>query len=234
MRCAKGFAIGKGRARGVLGMRGAGAVGMEEVEEVDAEVDEDAEDVGSAVVSMMSSSEVSEDGGGISSFGSGGMGGSLVPPPCSREGNSAAGEGGGRTKVLVRIAGEGGAGAAMLVLNSGGGLTGEGGIDEGITSVSYAGVTLLLGGAFALGDMTTPRPEERRDTRVLRGLAAFPFSFRGDLRGELRTATEGGMAGTGAASAGAGVGGRSASIFSTSQERFSSRSFSRSACETRT
>ena len=138
MRCAKGFAIGKGRDPGVLGT-GAEEGPAEEVDE-DAELlgseDEDAEDAGSWVVSMMSSSEVSEERGGISSLGIGGIGGNGVPPPSSRDGNDAAGEGGGRTKVLVSSAGEGGAGAAMLVLNSGGGRAGDAGIVEGITSVS--------------------------------------------------------------------------------------------------
>lgn len=51
----------------------------------------------------------------------------------------------------------------------------------GITSVSYAGSTLVGGGMEKI--------EERRETRVLRLLPDLPTTFclRGDLRGEIFT-----------------------------------------------
>lgn len=192
------------------------------------------EDGGSSDVSMLSS-EVSSFGGGISSLGSGGMGGRGVPPP-SRDGSDAAGDGGGNMKLPGRKGGGGAGDAAMLVLNSGGCREGERGTSaaEGITSVSKGGATFC----FALGDIgpnaLAAKPDDRRETRVFRGLAALLFSFRGDFRAEVRGSAAGNgggrMAGDGTEAPGAGVGGNSASIMSTCQARFSSNRFSRSAC----
>ena len=232
MRCANGFAIGNGRTTGVLGTGTPGPESGGSLVNDDDEADEGKELVDEddgrdwGVVSMMLSSEVSSDDGGISSFGRGGIGGSA-----SRGGRDAAGEGGGSTKALVRKLGDGGGGAAMLVLNSGICREGEGGMAGmvgGITSVSYAGWTFC----FARGESATPSPEERRETRVFRALATTDLRLRGDLRGEaggsIAAGTELGF-GEDAAPAGAGVGGSSASIISTSHDRFSSRNFNRSA-----
>ena len=179
MRCANGFAIGNGRATGVLGTPEPDKTGALALDEVDEEPELDDDAMGSGVMSMMSSSEVSSDvGGGISSLGSGGIGGSAVEEP-SRDGRDAAGDGGGSTNEFVSSIGDGGGGSSMLVLNSGNGLEGEGGM-AGITSVSYAGRTFCV----LRGESTTPSPDDRRDTRVFRALATFDFTLRGDLRGE--------------------------------------------------
>ncbi len=216
MRCAKGFAIGNGR--GVLGTTGRGGSEDEDADELEGR--------GSGVTSKLSS-ETSADGGGISNFGIGGRGGR-----CARTSSKdAAGEGGGSTNALVRCGEGGGDGAAILVLNSGSGLEGEGGmagIDDGSTSVSYAGSTLLF-----LGDnATAPSPEDLRETRLFRGAAPLTLCFRGDLRVDGLETMSGEIVDSlveeGPATA--GVGGSSASICSTSHVRFSSRSFSRSAC----
>ena len=86
-----------------------------------------------------------------------------------------------------------------------------------------------------------PNAEDRLDTRVFLGLATFPLSFFTECRGERREMTSGltdcrteaaaAYVGEDAAAAatGAGVGGSSASICSTSHDRFSSKNFSRSA-----
>ena len=79
----------------------------------------DVEEVGmSEEVSMLSSGDGFSSSAGISSFGSGGIGGSGVPP-LSREGNEAAGDGGGRTKEPASNGGGGTGDAVILVLNSG-------------------------------------------------------------------------------------------------------------------
>ena len=89
--------------------------------------------------------------------------------------------------------------------------------------------------AFGVGT-AAPNPDERRDTRVFLGLATLPLSFLAESLGERRAITRGWTTGAtkgrgeqDGPAPGAGVGGSSASICSTSQERFSSRSFSRSA-----
>lgn len=76
-----------------------------------------------------------------------------------------------------------------------------------------------------------PKPEDRRETRVLRGLAPFALNLRDDLLGDALGNMEGDIAFTEDEPAAAGVGGSSASICSTSHDRFSSRSLSRSAYE---
>lgn len=192
-----------------------------------------AEEGRSGVVSMLSS-EMSSLAGGISSRGSGGIGGSGVPPPY-REGSDAAGEGGGKMKLPARNGGGGTGDASILVLNSGSCRAGDldTATEEGKTSVSKGGATFC----FFFGELESSameaKPEERRETRVLRGLAALLLSLRGDLRADCRAAATG--AGTGRAIGvgmdppGAGVGGSSASIMSTCHDRFSSSNFKRSA-----
>ena len=189
-------------------------------------------------VSMLSSGDGFSSSAGISSFGSGGIGGSGVPP-LSREGKEAAGDGGGRTKEPGRNGGGGTGDAVMLVLNSGICREGDAVTDlpasavTGITSVSKGGTTFC----FPFGDAgpraIAAKPEDRRETRVLRGLAILPLSFLDDLRGEMRSGAVGAGAGrtigVGMDAPGAGVGGSSASIMSTCQDRFSSKNFSRSA-----
>ena len=92
----------------------------------------------------------------------------------------------------------------------------------GITSVSYAGSTLVGGGM--------EKAEERRETRVLRLLPDLPTTFclRGDLRGDFvtsgRWAAKPGEGGTpGGNASGAGVGGCSESICWTCHDRLSSK-----------
>ena len=156
MRCAKGFAMGKGRADGVLGMGGSGAVGRGSLaDERDDEVEGTHEglyvaaaaDVEDSGVKSISSS-LRESGGGSSSFGIGGIGGGNEDRPFSNDGKDAAGDGGGRINSLANWTGEGAGGAAILVLKEGGGREGDGGTEdmgnvEGRTSVSYEGSTLV-------------------------------------------------------------------------------------------
>lgn len=178
--------MGNGRTTGVLGIPGPESTGASnEVDDEEAELNGG---TGPGLVSMMSSSEVSSNGGGISSLGSGGIGGSVVALP-TREGNDAAGDGGGSTNEFVRCTGEGGHNASKLVLNSGSCLEGEGGI-MGMTSVSYAGRTLSFRGEIALALST----DERRETRVLRPFTPF-LSLRGDLRGDALGSIAAGMDG---------------------------------------
>ena len=98
MRCAKGFAMGNGRAEGVLGTGGAEVDGrdwvdvedVEDAEDVEGadEIDDDDDEVdvgrGSGVTSMLSS-ETSSEGGGISSLGRGGKGGGKDDFPSNKE-----------------------------------------------------------------------------------------------------------------------------------------------------
>jgi hypothetical protein len=82
-----------------------------------------------------------------------------------------------------------------------------------------------------LGD-TRPK-DERRDTLAMRPLATAMGTFAGDLRGDFRgdfLRLGGGLGGEVVLAM--GVGGSSASISWTCQERFSSRKLMRSACGT--
>lgn len=121
-----------------------------------------AEEVGSGVVSMLSSEEMSSLAGGISRRGSGGIGGSGVPPP-SLEGNDAAGEGGGRMKLPARNGGGGTGDASILVLNSGSCRAGDFGTatEEGRTSVSKGGATFC----FFFGEVRSSAMEAKPDDR---------------------------------------------------------------------
>jgi hypothetical protein len=124
------------------------------------------------------------------------------------------------------------AGAGKAELGEGGGRTNEVGRSDEAAEVNdgacSGGSTSVSKAGWNLGGDTR---DERRDTRVVFRLApAFPTAttFADGLRGELWPAFllvdalrgEGGL----------GVGGSSASIFSTSHERFSSSSFIRSDC----
>lgn len=168
MRAARGFAIGKGRARGVFGAAvGAGAVGAASI---DGGVTTSRRDL----PSIGSSSGVRRTGFGISNAGRGGRGSGA-----GLDGSDACGEGGGSTNACESDGGCG-CGTAMLVLNAGGCRAGDGGR---MTSVSKAGVTLC----FPFGDTgpsATAKPDDRRETRVFLLLPAL--IFRGDLRGECR------------------------------------------------
>ena len=122
MRCAKGFATGNGRAEGVLGTGGGGMDWDGALDEEDeGALEEPAEERGSGVASILSSSSKFSEDVGISSFGMGGIGGGNDDRPFSSDGKDAAGDGGGRTKASVSCAGDGAGGATMLVLNAGGG-----------------------------------------------------------------------------------------------------------------
>ena len=138
----------------------------------------------------------------------------------------AAGEGGGRTNADV-IGGNLGFVGAMLSLNSG--IEGP----VGMTSVSKAGITL----ACFFGERG-PNPDERRDTRVVffSALVRAPLlltlcdTLRGDLRGEwggslsMSSCTEI-ITASGATCEDVDAIGwvASPSIFSTCQDRFSSK-----------
>ena len=135
-------------------------------------------------------------------------------------GSDAWGEGGGRTKEL---------GSRELVASPSGFNGAKAGAGSGgINSVSYD--TTLEGEA-------SDRLETRCAFRPLPALPTLMF-LAGDLRGDLCTALRGDFLGEDSLNAcvfclwgdaGTGVGGRSASIFSTSHDRFSSRNLIRSA-----
>jgi len=224
---ASGLAIGKGlRGRGVLGPGSEGGAGAKAGALLDIGID--AEGSGLGTLSALSEVEVGTNTGGWRSAGSGSR---VSGIDGSNEGGSgllreAAGDGGGSTKTGAAIGScDGGRTTLDLKL----GICNE----EGITSVSKGGITFF-------GE--TPRPDERRETRVFLPLpprpAAMPaaFLFAGDLRGDLgggdcgriASVTTGGRA---AVAVGAGVGGSSASINSTCQDRFSSKNLIRSACK---